>query len=143
MAGKSTKMIQERLAKKQEEMRILQGQISLLEDMLKETGVEVPTETPVRTRAPRSHVKNTVLNLLKEVGASGLNAAIAVDAAAKKGTKLERGSVSSLLSRLKEDGVVTYDGDRYKLKEFEAPNRPSEDRGGASIFSIPASRGVS
>ena len=71
---------------------------------------------PVRTRAPRSNVKNYILTLLEEAAERGLNAARAVEIAESRGDALERGTVSSLLSRLKSDGVVTYDGNLYRLK---------------------------
>ena len=69
-------------------------------------------------KAGRSNVKRIVLDLLREVGTTGLNAVTACDIAGRRGTNLDRGSVSSLLSRLKREGTVVYDGDRYKLPEF-------------------------
>ena len=44
-------------------------------------------------------------------------------AKAKRGIELDRGSVSSLLSRLKKDGVLFYDGSRYRLKEYAGPRQ--------------------
>ena len=63
----------------------------------------------------RTNTKGIVLQLLDEVGTLGLNAATAVEMAHKRGVTLERSSVSSLLSRLKADGVVMLEGDRYKV----------------------------
>lgn len=87
---------------------------------------------PVRTRAPRSNVKNYILTLLEEAGERGLNAARAVEIAESKGDTLERGTVSSLLSRLKADGVVAYDGSLYRLSKHA--NAASS---GASAFTAP------
>ena len=70
----------------------------------------------------RTNTKGVVLKLLEEVGTSGLNAAIAVELASRRGASLDRNSVSSLLSRLKSDGIVLLDADRYKLSQFD-PNR--------------------
>lgn len=81
---------------------------------------------PTRTRAPRSNVKSYLLALLDEVQTRGLNAAMAVELAESRGDTLERGTVSSLLSRFKADGVVTYDGSVYRLTKFAAP--PSDDK---------------
>lgn len=81
---------------------------------------------PTRTRAPRSNVKSYLLALLDEVQARGLNAAMAVELAESRGDTLERGTVSSLLSRFKADGVVTYDGSVYRLTKFAAP--PPDDK---------------
>lgn len=66
-------------------------------------------------RAPRSSVKEEVLSLLIDAGKNGLNASTAIILADKKGVTLQRGTVSSLLSRLKNEGTVTHDGERYRL----------------------------
>lgn len=65
----------------------------------------------------RGQAKTLILDLLREVGAAGLNAASAVDLAARRGIKLERATAASNLSRLKADNVVAYDNDRYRLIE--------------------------
>jgi molecular chaperone GrpE (heat shock protein) len=72
--------------------------------------------------ARASNVKQTLLTLLDEAGAAGLNATMAVEAAARRNERIERPTVSSLLSRFKAEGVVAYDGSVYKLKKFIAPN---------------------
>jgi hypothetical protein len=66
----------------------------------------------------RGQAKNILLELLHEVGTSGLNATSAVEMAERRGFKLERGTAASNLSRMKADNIVTYDGDRYRLPEF-------------------------
>lgn len=97
------------------EIEKLQAQEALLLDLLDETPKPV-------ARARKGSVKTVVLKLLEEVEDSGLNAASAVEKAkADQGIDLDRGSVSSLLSRLKSDGVVIYDGDRYRLNRFAMP----------------------
>lgn len=75
---------------------------------------------PTRARAPRSNVKNYILALLEEVQGRGLNAAMAVELAESRGETLERGTVSSLLSRFKADGILTYDGSVYRLTKYSA-----------------------
>jgi len=62
--------------------------------------------------------KGTILDLLSEAGTTGLNASSAVDLAERRGIHLDRQSVSSLLSRLKRDGVVVYENERYKLSQY-------------------------
>lgn len=104
--------IRTRLDRVRREIEKLKAQESLLLEMLDES------PAPKQTRAAKGSVKTTVLDLLEEVGRSGLNAATAVDLAKTKGVELERGSVSSLLSRLKTDEIVTYDGSAYRLKKF-------------------------
>ncbi|WP_374425348.1 hypothetical protein [Paracoccus sp. (in: a-proteobacteria)] len=88
----------------------------------KEAGI-VP-EKPRSRRAPRSNVKTAVLDLLKQVGTNGLNAQIAHDLAKEDGVDLHVKSVSSLLSRLKHEGVVVYRDSMYRLTEYE-PKTPS------------------
>jgi DNA-binding transcriptional regulator LsrR (DeoR family) len=77
----------------------------------------------------RSSTKSIVLDLLDDVGTMGLNAATAVEIADRQGTTLDRASVSSLLSRLKRDGVVAYDGDRYRLKKFVPAEKGAAEKG--------------
>lgn len=76
------------------------------------------------TRRGRSTTKGAVIDMLRETGADGLNSAIAVQMGERRGLDLDRASVSSLLSRLKRDGIVVHEGDRYKLKEFAAAEKP-------------------
>lgn len=103
--------IKQEIAKHQLEIDKLKAKEEMLLELLDEAPV------PVATRAKKGSVKTTVLELLEEVGPSGLNAVKAVDMAAQRGLSLERGSVSSLLSRLKSDGVVSHDGKAYRLNE--------------------------
>ncbi len=65
-------------------------------------------------------VKSVVLDLLREVGTTGLSAATAVDMAHRRGISLHSGSVGSTLSRLKGLGVVVLQGNRYVLTDYAA-----------------------
>jgi hypothetical protein len=78
-------------------------------------------EEAVRRRTRRGNLKQTVIDLLTEVGDKGLNAESCVPLAKSKGVDLLQGSVSSLLSRLKNDDIVFFDGSRYRLKKFAGP----------------------
>lgn len=93
-------------------MEKLQAQEDLLLEMMDESPVSQPP------RAVKGSVKTTVLDLLEESGQRGVNAATAVELARAKGITLDRGSVSSLLSRLKSDGVVIHRGDTYRLRKY-------------------------
>ena len=108
-------IIRKRLEEKREQLSILTAEISLLESMLAEAKGE-PDPSQPKQRAKRSSVKSYVLELLDQVGEKGLNAAIAVSMATQEGRDLDRNSVSSLLSRLKNEGLLVYDGDKYRLK---------------------------
>jgi hypothetical protein len=72
-------------------------------------------------RARRGAVKEALYDLLKEAGKTGLNAHSAVEIAKRRGIELDRGTVSSTLSRMKRDGAVDHDGERYRLKGTEQP----------------------
>jgi hypothetical protein len=43
--------------------------------------------------------------------------------AQEQGIELIHGSVSSLLSRLKTDGVMFFDGQVYRLKQYAGPRQ--------------------
>jgi hypothetical protein len=71
---------------------------------------EEPASEPQRRRR---HVKTTVMELIAGSGQTGVTAAEIVEQARSRGRELDRPSVSSLLSKLKADGVLTFDGERY------------------------------
>ena len=104
------KDMRERLNTIRGEIAVLRGQEALLLEMMN----EAPKE-PAAKRAAKGSVKIRVLELLEKQGRSGLNAAKAVELSEAAGDVLDRGSVSSLLSRLKQDDVVVYDGVNYRL----------------------------
>jgi hypothetical protein len=116
-ARDNMKALLEQRAKLQNELEALKGKIAGL-DMAINIVQKAGTKTDLQPVSRRSGVKGFVLDLLRERGADGLNAAVAVEIAAGRGVLMDRGSVSSLLSRLKSDDVVVYENDIYKLKEF-------------------------
>lgn len=119
--GPTMKALNDRLEIILREIDKLKAQESVLRDLIR----EVNGEPKAKPRAPRSNVKQTILELLERAGDAGLNATSAVETAARDGISLERGTVSSLLSRLKNEGVVVYDGSVYKLapsKQVTLPN---------------------
>ncbi|MEC9434078.1 MAG: hypothetical protein VYD87_14335 [Pseudomonadota bacterium] len=70
-------------------------------------------------RTPRSSIKTRVLDMLEEVGATGLTANTVVDVAYKRdGERIEKTSVSSQLSRLKSQDVIVLEDSVYKLTKF-------------------------
>ena len=82
-----------------------------------------------RKPSERRSVKTVLLDLLEESGTTGLNASSAVEIANRRGITLGRGTVSSLLSRIKRDGVITFDGERYRLKKYTVAEKgPGDDR---------------
>jgi len=85
---------------------------------------------PESTRGP-GQVKILLLDLLEEVGATGLNAT-AVELAKNRGISLLRGTAASNLSRMKADDVVTHDGDRYRLPAYTRQPSLAAINGGKS-----------
>jgi hypothetical protein len=81
-------------------------------------------EAPAGTRSQRS-VKAVLLDLLKEVGTTGLSASSAVEMANRRGITLHAGSVGSTLSRLKSMRIVVLQGNKYVLADF-APKEEEE-----------------
>jgi hypothetical protein len=77
--------------------------------------LEREDDQPDRRASGRGKTKELLVSLLKEAGANGLNANSAVAMAERKGITLARGTAASTLSRLKHNGVVIYDGERYRL----------------------------
>lgn len=154
------KELDQAIQEKREQLKILQAELSALENFKRRlSGQPDVVENTDKAKVSRrvSNLKGIILNLLKEVGKRGLNATSAVDMARKNGISLERASVSSLLSRLKGDGIVLHVGDVYVLKEIAHQESPSEEgirpsstfldtlespAGSASIFPHPlASKG--
>ncbi len=81
-----------------------------------------PSEPQPRERA--RNVKDTVLGLLAQAGESGLSVNQVLEAARVKGIELDRGSVSSLLSRLKRESTLDMRDGQY----FVRPPKAESDR---------------
>ena len=129
MAGRKAGMIKRRLIEERDrllaEMEAIRNKIAGLE--LAITLIEEDDQSPDNpqpTRRRRATTKGAVIDMLRETGADGLNSAIAVQMGERRGLDLDRASVSSLLSRLKRDGIVVHEGDKYQLKEFAATAKP-------------------
>ena len=73
---------------------------------------------------PRRNVKRTVMEQVNEAGRSGITATEVVERAKIQGRELDKASVSSLLSRFKREGSLTFDGERY-YAVGAAPQEPS------------------
>jgi hypothetical protein len=67
----------------------------------------------------RTNVKRTVMEIVHDAGTMGVTAVEVVGRAQVLGRTLDKASVSSLLSRLKREGTLTFNGERYY--EFVEP----------------------
>lgn len=83
----------------------------------REAGVDA---APRRERS-RKPIRDIVLRILEAGPEGGMNARMVVEAADRQGIELDKNSVSSLLSRLKRDGMVTFDGHFYRPVRAAGP----------------------
>lgn len=125
--------IQNRLYILKEEQRSLEGEERGLERAIAQLrGEAMPTAAPsaqgpppvaaAPARQPRGSVKSFVLRLTSQAGDQGITVNELLAAAQQDGTELNRGSVSSLMSKMVRDKIFTIDGERYKAK---GPFRPT------------------
>ena len=118
MLGKRDKEMKKRLLRERETLlrqrEALDGEIRGLERAIALYGEDSEKPRPSK----RQPIKALILDLLEDVGTTGLNATTAVGLADSRGATLERASVSSLLSRLKADGIVEFDGSLYRLPKY-------------------------
>lgn len=119
------KAIEDEIARLRAERDALSNRIQGLESALRLVNGEMADlRVPPRERQRRGNVKTTVLDIVTKAGDAGITVTQCVESAAKNyGAILDRGSVSSLLSRLKKDDVLFYDGERYRLKQFAGPRQ--------------------
>lgn len=118
------------------EVQALQNKIAGLEMAIALIDGEDAMPAPEATRPRRGGSKAAILSLLEEVGTTGLNAASACEIAGRRGINLDRATASSLLSRLKKDEIVVYDGDKYKLKSFAPSPQAPELVTGSPAFKV-------
>ncbi len=125
--NESIKLLRDRRDKLRLEMQHLQTRIDEVDINLRTLGDETaPADTDKRNR--RGDLKDVVLSLFEEAAEGGLSSQACVRwAKDRRGIDLHPGSVSSLLSRLKADGVLFYDGDRYRLKRYAGPRNPTRE----------------
>ena len=103
-----------------QEMEALRNKVAGLELALSLMGGESVGTEGGRSggKEARGGLRQTLTELLRESGTTGLNASTAVEVAERRGVHLDRQSVASTLSRMKRDLEVCYTGDRYKLVQF-------------------------
>lgn len=94
---------------------------TLMELLRELAGEPPPVERQARKRAPS--VKPHVLDFMREVGERGATTSEVDDAIRAMNPMVAKDTVGSVLSRLKSEGALVYDGERYYEKKF-APTRP-------------------
>jgi hypothetical protein len=84
-------------------------------------------------RKPRSPIKDAVLGLINEFKDTGLSVNEVIEIAQGRGQDLDRGSVSSLLSRLKRERVLDLEGSKYRPVQSTLMPTDSNDGGGPKL----------
>ena len=117
------RMIDEKLARIRAEIARLKAQEEvLLELKAQSTGDRQPAAA--RKRSP--NIKPLVLDLMSKAGFTGATSAEVDFAVRQRVPTVAKDTVGSILSRLKADGALTYDGERYYEKRFT----PAPTQGG-------------
>lgn len=120
-------MIEAKLRAIRDQIATLQAQERVLVDLLNEfngKSPEAPTQRPARQRSPA--IKPLVLEFMARVGTNGATSKEVDEAIRLKVPSVAQDTVGSVLSRLKSDGALVYEGDRYYEKRYAPPPRPFE-----------------
>lgn len=125
------------MAKESKQMSIIKSQLeavraqierlrikeeTLLELLRELTGEPVVEQRSTRKRAP--NVKPMVLDFMREVGERGATSSEVDEAIRALNPAVAKDTVGSVLSRLKSDGALGYDGERYYEKKHMPEPRP-------------------
>lgn len=108
---------QAKIDDKERELAALKSEMVGVQKVLDKLAVKLDPSNAAGPPRQWPNVKAIVIDALREAGAKGTNAAKIVDAAARRNEALKQSTVSSMLSRFKAEGVATYDGHFYRLKD--------------------------
>lgn len=121
--SKQMTIIKAQLAAVRTQIERLQVKEETLVELLRElSGEPIVEETSTRKRSP--NVKPLVLDFMREVADRGATSAEVDSAIRAVNPTVANYTVGSVLSRLKSDGALAYDGDRYYEKRFAPAPRP-------------------
>lgn len=114
-AREQMKMIESELARIRTEIARLQAQEEVLLGLYSKMSGE-PVVVNVRRRSPA--IKPIVLDIMQRVGFTGATTAEVDEEVKRSVPSVAKDTVGSILSRLKGDGALVYDGERYFVKQF-------------------------
>lgn len=114
-AREQMRMIDEKLDGIRAEIARLKAQEEVLLELKAQSGGDQPPAAP-RKRSP--NIKPLVLDLMSRAGFTGATSAEVDHAVRQRVPTVAKDTVGSVLSRLKADGALTYDGERYYEKRF-------------------------
>lgn len=113
-------MIEAKLHAIREQMAILKAQEKVLLDLIAEMSGQ-----PVKAARQRSpNVKPLVLDIMASVAEAGATSREVAEAVRQHVPTVAPDTVGSVLSRLKSDGALVYDGERYYEKRYAPTPRP-------------------
>ena len=103
--------LQAEMAALDEKREHLQAKIAGLDYALLTLNDGVPLDP---AKQGQRRVKRTILDIVNTAGSSGVTTNDVIQKAKANGRELNESSVSSLLSRLKAEGTLVFDGERYR-----------------------------
>lgn len=112
--------------------RLKAAEQALLELRAEITGEAPEVISKARKRSPS--VKPVVLDIMAAVGAAGATTQEVEQRVRETVPTVAKDTVASVLSRLKSDGALVYEGERYYEKRY-APARPSSPFDGFRVVS--------
>jgi len=95
---------------------------TLLELLRELAGEPAPVERPVRKRSP--NIKPQVLAYMEQAAEKGATTSEVDETIRALNETVAKDTVGSVLSRLKSDGALVYDGERYYDKRYAPSPRP-------------------
>ena len=124
MARESKEMsaIKDQLGIVQAQIARLRIQEETLIDLLRKVSGEAAQPVTQRKRSPS--VKPLVLDLVIKSGTTGITTREVDDAVRAANPSVATATVGSVLSRLKSDGALKFDGERYYETKFAPVLRP-------------------
>lgn len=96
-------------------IELIGGAVSASEAAGRTPGGGITQPRQPRQRRP---IRDLVLDIIRNGDPEGMTARTIVEAAQARGIDLDRNSVSSLLSRLKRDNILIFDGRFYRLSSI-------------------------
>lgn len=114
-AREQMKMIDEKIDRIESEIGRLNAQLEVLLELKAEANGEPSPSAPRRRSAK---IKPLVLDIMARAGFAGATTADVDREVREKVPTVAKDTVGSILSRLKGDGALTYDGERYYEKRF-------------------------
>ena len=127
------KMIADELALVRSQIEKLRIEEELLLKMKAKMSGEAAPGKKGRSRSPS--VKPVVLDIMKEYAAEGATTAEVDELVRRYVPTVAKDTVGSVLSRLKSEGALVFDGERYYEKKYAPKSDPSPFKGGLRAVS--------